>query len=217
MARFLPKVALWPEIRKRQGFQPAHALRATDPRHPHDDVGRLDVADRAGHARQDAWDAGGDARRAAWPATLIAVQLLSSPTKATRRPSERLSTARPVVGAGGDYKTTGQQMDENALRAILIRSLGDCFYRDNGEILYSGIDTLVPGRSYFLRFNPAADGTNPLLCDVPLGRTNWSAQTQQCWHCGWPESLEQTGSQTPRLFRVKEAAPTRAIKEALLH
>jgi len=73
-------------------------------------------------------------------------------------------------------------MDEDALKAVLERYLADHLCR-SGQVLYSGIDTLRPGRYYFLAFNPAADGTNPRLRDVPLGRTEWSAYVDQCWHC----------------------------------
>ena len=57
-------------------------------------------------------------------------------------------------------------MDEDALKAVLERYLADHLCR-SGQVLYSGIDTLRPGRYYFLAFNPAADGTNPRLRDVP--------------------------------------------------
>src|SRR5713226_2247497 len=81
-------------------------------------------------------------------------------------------------------------MDENALRAILERCLADYFTCRKGQILYSGVDTLVPGRFYFLGFNPAADGTNPLLCNVRLGMLHWSAYVDQCWRCPLPDRRE---------------------------
>src|ERR1035441_10064151 len=72
-------------------------------------------------------------------------------------------------------------MTDTELRRLLTESLGDVFLQRNGQILYSGIDTLRPGDFYFVGFNPAADGTNPRLCEVPLDRQHWSAYTQQCW------------------------------------
>jgi hypothetical protein len=72
-------------------------------------------------------------------------------------------------------------MTSKDLRRLLEKSLGDVFLRCKGQILYSGIDTLTPGDFYFIGFNPAADGTNPRLCDVPLDRQHWSAYTDQCW------------------------------------
>lgn len=72
-------------------------------------------------------------------------------------------------------------MTDTELRRLLTEPLGDVFLQRNGQILYSGIDTLRPGDFYFVGFNPAADGTNPRLCEVPLDRQHWSAYTQQCW------------------------------------
>jgi hypothetical protein len=77
-------------------------------------------------------------------------------------------------------------MTDTELRELLTECLPDAVLKSDGQILYSGIDTLKPGSFYFVGFNPAADGTNPLLCDVPLDRKQWSAYTQQCWthkHC----------------------------------
>lgn len=77
-------------------------------------------------------------------------------------------------------------MTDAVLKDILREYLGDSLKR-NGQILYSGIDTLIPGGDfYFLGFNPADDGTNPPLCEVPLDRKDWSAYTQQCWYCPYP-------------------------------
>jgi hypothetical protein len=76
-----------------------------------------------------------------------------------------------------DITTTDRE-----LQAVLMRYFGG-FLRERGQILYSGIDTLRPGPFYFLGFNPAKDGTNPLLSDVRLDRTEWSAYTKQCWYC----------------------------------
>jgi hypothetical protein len=82
-------------------------------------------------------------------------------------------------------------MTEADLRKVL-KSLPDEIRKRNGQILYSGIETLRRTESgyYFLGFNPAADGTNPvldkLLSDTHLlGRRDWSAYTAHCWvHAG---------------------------------
>ena len=76
----------------------------------------------------------------------------------------------------------GERAD--ALRVLVEQQLADYWTCHRGQILYSGIDTLAPGKFYFLGFNPAADETNPLLCDVRLGMVDWSAYVHQCWYCG---------------------------------
>jgi len=78
-------------------------------------------------------------------------------------------------------------MDEIELRKTLVECIPDAIFKRNGQILYSGIDTVCPGEFYIVGLNPAKDGTNPRLCDVPLNRQHWSAYTQQCWrhsNCG---------------------------------
>jgi len=80
-----------------------------------------------------------------------------------------------------DANAPKKAMTDTELRRLLTESLGDIFLQRNGQILYSGIDTLRRGDFYFTGFNPAADGTNPRLCEVPLDRQHWSAYTQQCW------------------------------------
>jgi hypothetical protein len=75
-------------------------------------------------------------------------------------------------------------MSPEELKEILRLCLGDIMEKKRGQTLYSGIDTVKPGKFYFLGFNPAADGTNPLLYRVPLDRQGWSAYTHQCWFCG---------------------------------
>jgi hypothetical protein len=52
---------------------------------------------------------------------------------------------------------------------------------ERGHVLYSGLDTLSSGTFYFMGFNPAADGTNPLLSSPELHEEEWSAYTKQCW------------------------------------
>jgi hypothetical protein len=73
-------------------------------------------------------------------------------------------------------------MTDTELKTIIEKHLSVDTLKQWGQILYSGIDTLrSSGGFYFIGFNPAKDGTNPRLCDIPLGRRNWSAYTQQCW------------------------------------
>lgn len=77
-------------------------------------------------------------------------------------------------------------MDEVELRKTLVECIPDAVFKRNGQILYSGIDTVRPGEFYFVGLNPAKDDSNRPLCDLPLNRQNWSAYTQQCWthsHC----------------------------------
>lgn len=79
-------------------------------------------------------------------------------------------------------------MSEDELKAFVSSSLGHHLMTTRvGQILYSGIDTLKKGEFYFLGYNPAADGTNRILSELPLGMMNWSAFTKQCWNrkcCG---------------------------------
>lgn len=87
-------------------------------------------------------------------------------------------------------------MSDAELRTILTRCLGADVLNRRGQILYSGIDTLEPGTAYFLGFNPAADGTNPILRDVPLSNLNWSAYKEQCWYhpdCGLSTGCAKAG------------------------
>jgi hypothetical protein len=96
-------------------------------------------------------------------------------------------------------------MNEDELRAFLSTCLGHLMTTRTGEILYSGIDTLRKGEFYFLGFNPADDGTNPTLCKLPLGMTNWSAYTQQCWDhncCGAFICQNQRGGANQHQKRV---------------
>jgi len=95
-------------------------------------------------------------------------------------------------------------MTEAQLRTILLASLPDRILDLGGQILYSGIDTLARTESfYFLGFNPAQDGTNPMLRtliqdDSQLGRKKWSAYTGQCWRCKGqcdPATCPRTGKE----------------------
>lgn len=79
------------------------------------------------------------------------------------------------------------------LQSVLTGCLGDLLNRQ-GQILYCGTDTLMPGTFYFLGFNPAKDGTNLPLREVPLDRQSWSAYTHQCWHCGSANCRANGGS-----------------------
>ncbi len=72
------------------------------------------------------------------------------------------------------------------LRETLTRWLLPSDLKQPGQILYSGIDTLKCGEFYFVGFNPAEDGTNPLLCKAQIHEEDWSAYTQQCWYCPLP-------------------------------
>jgi hypothetical protein len=72
-------------------------------------------------------------------------------------------------------------MTEAELRLLLKNCLTDETLNRKGQLLYSGIDTLRPGRFYFLGFNPAADGTNDPLRETRLHPDDWSAYTKQCW------------------------------------
>jgi hypothetical protein len=74
-------------------------------------------------------------------------------------------------------------MTGTELQYFLTETLGDTMNK-KGQALYSGLETLTKGEYYFLGFNPAADGTNPLLRDLPFERKNWSAYAHQCWTCG---------------------------------
>jgi hypothetical protein len=94
-------------------------------------------------------------------------------------------------------------MTEDQLRELLRECLGECFTTHVGQVLYSGIDTIRKGTAYFLGLNPAADGTGKILCESPLGLTNWSAYTQQCWYCGDPRSREDH-QKRPHQRRVRK-------------
>lgn len=71
---------------------------------------------------------------------------------------------------------------ERDLRRRLRKHLGARLTKA-GWLLYSGLDTLSPGRYYFMGFNPAKDPANEPLESIPIARKNWSAYTQQCWRC----------------------------------
>jgi len=76
-------------------------------------------------------------------------------------------------------------MTQEELRTVLTECLTHEILKQNGQVLYSGTDLLERAESkyYFLGFNPAADGTNPSLLELPLNRKKWSAYTSQCWMC----------------------------------
>ena len=86
---------------------------------------------------------------------------------------------RPLEGytASGHGKT----MTDIELQEILADCLPQEMRQENGQILYSGIDTLRSGEFYFFGFNPAADGTNPPLSNPELHPKEWSAYACQCW------------------------------------
>jgi len=73
-------------------------------------------------------------------------------------------------------------MTDIELRKVLAECLPENTLKRNGQILYSGIETLRPAKFYFVGFNPAEDDSNLPLCSVPLNRRRWSAYTQQCWY-----------------------------------
>jgi hypothetical protein len=94
-------------------------------------------------------------------------------------------------------------MTDIELRKVLAECLPKAILKRKGQVLYSGIDTLRRGDFYFTGFNPAADGTNPILYDVQLDRRQWSAYTQQCWyHQHRNETCPKTG-QAPHQRRVQ--------------
>lgn len=74
-------------------------------------------------------------------------------------------------------------MTDSELQQILAQCLSGDILNREGQILYSGIDTLTPGDFYFIGFNPVADGTNEPLRGIRLHHRNWSAYTCQCWMC----------------------------------
>ncbi len=74
-------------------------------------------------------------------------------------------------------------MTDAEFRTIVESCLPEAIRRQNGQLLYSGIETLSPGDFYFVGFNPAKDGTNPCLDNAPLHMHDWSAYTKQCWEC----------------------------------
>jgi hypothetical protein len=75
-----------------------------------------------------------------------------------------------------------------AMIAAELKKVMDCLTHEirkrKGQFLYSGIDTLRPGKFYFLGFNPRTDDANVVLCDERLDRTDWSAYSKQCWTHG---------------------------------
>ena len=76
-------------------------------------------------------------------------------------------------------------MLEATLQGKLQEHLSEKYRREKGWLLYSGLDTLRPGRYYFMGFNPAKDPANKVLNELfPAPPCNWSAYTQQCWRCG---------------------------------
>jgi hypothetical protein len=94
-------------------------------------------------------------------------------------------------------------MTDIELRNVLSECLPEAILKRNGQLLYSGIETLRPGDFYFVGFNPAADGTNPILHKIQLDRRQWSAYKQQCWshpHCN--ETCPKAG-QAPHQKRVR--------------
>ena len=74
-----------------------------------------------------------------------------------------------------------RSMKDTGLKQLLTEYLPDEILEKKGQILYSGIDTLRPGRFYFLGLNPRTDDANVVLSHERLDRTDWSAYTQQCW------------------------------------
>jgi hypothetical protein len=94
-------------------------------------------------------------------------------------------------------------MADTRLQTILTDCLPSAILSRNGQILYSGIDTLRAGSFYFLGFNPAADGTNPPLNNLPLNRKHWSAYTRQCWYDQGCDALCPKVGKRPHQQRVK--------------
>jgi hypothetical protein len=88
-------------------------------------------------------------------------------------------------------------MTDTELKKILVECLSADVLNQRGQILYSGIDTLRPGKFYFIGFNPKRDGTNPILCNEQLDRKDWSAYTRQCWthpHQDCPPGCRKIGN-----------------------
>jgi hypothetical protein len=75
-------------------------------------------------------------------------------------------------------------MTDLELRELITECLGEEEMNETGHIIYSGIETIRPGDFYFMGFNPGVDDSNGVLRELPLNMENWSAYTQQCWHCG---------------------------------
>jgi hypothetical protein len=94
-------------------------------------------------------------------------------------------------------------MSDTRLQAILTDCLPSAILKRHGQILYSGTDTLRAGSFYFLGFNPAADGTNPPLHDLPLNRKHWSAYTRQCWYDEWCDARCPKIGKRPHQRRVQ--------------
>ena len=80
-------------------------------------------------------------------------------------------------------KGDGFCMTQAELQNIVEQHLTDDILSRDGQLLYSGIDTLTCGDFYFVGFNPAADGTNDPLHELRLHDKDWSAYTCQCWMC----------------------------------
>jgi hypothetical protein len=82
---------------------------------------------------------------------------------------------------------TKQTMEPEELRRILNGNLAGIYKNsEEGQILYSGIDTLQEGKFYILGFNPRPDPSNrelkELSNEILPTLENWSAYTCQCWH-----------------------------------
>jgi NAD(P)H-flavin reductase len=79
-------------------------------------------------------------------------------------------------------------MTPEEFRKLLNDNLADLYKnREEGQILYSGIDTLRKKADfYILGFNPRPDPSNrelkELANEILPTLENWSAYTCQCWH-----------------------------------
>ena len=75
-------------------------------------------------------------------------------------------------------------MTDTELKELLDQHLGEHYRSGVGQLLYSGIETLRPGKYYIVGLNPRPDNSNRVLSKIPLGLRGWSAYTCQCWYQG---------------------------------
>jgi hypothetical protein len=104
----------------------------------------------------------------------------------------------------------------SALRRRLSSALdGKVSPDEKGWVLYSGLDTLRPGKYYLMGFNPAKDDANELLTEHSAMPANWSAYTQQCWHCEKSKCIHRDEMELlkPSALKPHQVRVNRLVKE----